>query len=86
MRNTWGDAVYFVFSSVPDAGSFALLLSDLVTRIAWWKLGLPKSLSIRISLHAAPVHPVIDPITQTKVCSHIIMCLLLPVCGRLLCG
>jgi hypothetical protein len=66
VRNTWGDAVYFVFSKVPDAGVFALLLSDLVTRIPWWKLGLPKSLSIRISLHAAPVHPVIDPITRTK--------------------
>jgi hypothetical protein len=66
VRNTWGDAVYFVFSRVPDAGSFALLLSDLVTRIPWYKLGLPKSLNIRISLHAAPVHPVVDPITQTK--------------------
>jgi hypothetical protein len=45
---------------------FALLLADLVLRIPWWKLGLPKSLSIRISLHAAPVHPVVDPVTQTK--------------------
>ena len=29
-KNTWGDAIYMVFSRVPDAGIVALLLSDLV--------------------------------------------------------
>ncbi len=29
-KNTWGDALYMVFSRVPDAGTVALLLSDLV--------------------------------------------------------
>lgn len=69
-KNTWGDGLYMVFSRVPDAGSFALLLSDLVQRVPWHKFGLPKSLSIRISLHAAPVHPVVDPITGKKASSH----------------
>ena len=69
-KNTWGDGLYMVFSRVPDAGSFALLLSDLVQRVPWHKFGLPKSLSIRISLHAAPVHPVVDPITGKKASLH----------------
>lgn len=68
-KNTWGDGLYMVFSRVPDAGTFALLLSDLVQRVPWHKFGLPKSLAIRISLHAAPVHPIVDPVTQKKVSS-----------------
>jgi len=66
VRNSWGDAIYGVWTRVSDAGVFALMLSDLVTRVPWWRLGLPKGLNVRVSLHAAPVHPVIDPITLTK--------------------
>lgn len=66
VRNSWGDAIYGVWTRVSDAGVFALMLSDLVTRVPWWRLGLPTGLNVRVSLHAAPVHPVIDPITLTK--------------------
>jgi hypothetical protein len=65
-RATWGDAIYCVFLRAEDAATFALLLTDLVLRIPWYKLGLPRSLNIRVSLHAAPVHPVVDPVTSTK--------------------
>jgi hypothetical protein len=67
VQNTWGDAIYLVFSRVPDAGAVALLLSDLVLRVPWHLLGLPSNLSVRISLHAAPVNAVNDPIARARV-------------------
>jgi len=67
VRSSWGDALYFCFTRVHDAGVFALLLTDLVAGARWATLGLPEGLNIRVSLHAAPVHAVIDPITKTKV-------------------
>ncbi len=63
MKNTWGDGLYFVFSSVHDAGHFALDLRDGVTHTDWPKLGLPK-LNLRIGLHAGPVYSCTDPVTQ----------------------
>ena len=66
VSNTWGDAFYFVFSKVQDAGNFALRFSQLVTATEWTRYGLPSDLSIRISLHAAPVFVVTDPITKTR--------------------
>jgi class 3 adenylate cyclase len=63
VRNTWGDAVYFVFKSVQDAGLFALDLADLVHNADWSAKGLPKNLNLRIALHAGPVYRHLDPIT-----------------------
>merc|ERR1711934_868768 len=45
-------------------GSFALHMRDLVIRTKWERYNLPKALSIRISLHAAPVFPCVDPVTE----------------------
>jgi class 3 adenylate cyclase len=42
------------------------MLSDLITKVPWHTLGLPNNLNIRISLHAAPVHVVTDPILRLK--------------------
>ncbi|HEY9637461.1 MAG TPA: TRAFs-binding domain-containing protein, partial [Coleofasciculaceae cyanobacterium] len=63
MKNTWGDAVYFVFSNVQQAGNFALELCDLVHSTDWSAKGLPKQLSLRIALHAGPVYRHVNPIT-----------------------
>lgn len=63
MKNTWGDGLYFVFSSVFDAGMFALELSDLMTGSKWTEKGLPEKLNLRIALHAGPVYSALDPIT-----------------------
>jgi len=62
-RNTWGDALYFVFKSIRDAGVFALEVADIVARTPWEKRGLPKGLNLRISLHAGPVYHCKDPVT-----------------------
>ncbi|MFE4107327.1 TRAFs-binding domain-containing protein [Almyronema epifaneia] len=63
LRNTWGDALYFVFAKVQQAGNFALALCDLIQRIDWVEKGLPADLNLRIALHAGPVHRSLDPIS-----------------------
>jgi class 3 adenylate cyclase len=62
--NTWGDALFFVFNSVEDAGRFALDLRDLVVKTDWVELGLPHNLSIRIGVHAGPVYVNFDPVVR----------------------
>jgi len=56
IRNTWGDAFFFVFEKVSSAGLFALDLRDRICSIDWAQKGLPKGLSLRIALHAGPVY------------------------------
>jgi len=62
--NTWGDGLFFVFSSVEDAGRFGLDLRDLVVKTDWVDLGLPTNLNIRIAVHAGPVYVNFDPIVR----------------------
>ncbi|RZM76629.1 TRAFs-binding domain-containing protein [Leptolyngbya iicbica] len=62
-QNTWGDALYFVFASVQDAGMFALELCDTIHTVDWAAHGLPATLNLRIALHAGPVARHQDPIT-----------------------
>lgn len=63
-QNTWGDAIYFVFASVREAGCFALQLQKLMQETAWASKGLPENLSLRIALHAGPVYRCVDPVTR----------------------
>lgn len=63
-KNTWGDALYYVFATVREAGLFALDLGDLMQSIDWQQQGLPADLTIRIALHAGPVLRNLDPITN----------------------
>jgi len=64
---TWGDAVYFVFDIVRDAGRFALDLRDGVRNIDWVSLGLPK-INLRVALHAGPVYLCTNPVTGRPAC------------------
>jgi len=59
--NTWGDALYFVFDSLEEAGLLALALRDRVSEVDWRRYGLPRELNLRISLHAGPVYAAQDP-------------------------
>jgi class 3 adenylate cyclase len=63
LKNTWGDGLFFVFSSMRDAGNFAMSLTELVNGTDWVSKGLPSSLNLRIGLHAGTVFSFIDPIT-----------------------
>lgn len=64
VKNTWGDALYYVFPSVTDAGNFALNLCDLIQQTNWLEKGLPENLNLRISLHAGPVYQYVNPVTK----------------------
>ncbi|HEY9888813.1 MAG TPA: adenylate/guanylate cyclase domain-containing protein [Candidatus Obscuribacterales bacterium] len=72
-QNTWGDALYFVFASVRDAGIFALDLCDLMQTGQWQTKGLPADLNLRIALHAGPVVRHRNPITghENYIGSHV---------------
>lgn len=63
VKNTWGDAFYFAFSSVREAGILALDLADFMKQVNAEELGLSARLRIRIGLHAGPVYRFVDPIT-----------------------
>ncbi len=65
-RNTWGDALYFVFDSVAKAGRLALELVDLMHRTDWKRLGLPADLNLRVALHAGPVFECRDPVVGRR--------------------
>jgi class 3 adenylate cyclase len=65
MRNTWGDALYMVFDTVDQAGSFALALVDFINATDWQSLGLPGDFTLRVSVHAGPVFACNDPVLQS---------------------
>jgi tetratricopeptide (TPR) repeat protein len=61
--NTWGDGLFAIFRSVREAGTFALELTDLISRTDWAAKELPDDLSLRIALHAGPVWSYTNPVT-----------------------
>ena len=65
-KNTWGDGLYFVFSTVDGAGRFALQLADLASQTKWEEKGLRADLNLRIALHAGPAYEFDDPITGNR--------------------
>jgi class 3 adenylate cyclase/tetratricopeptide (TPR) repeat protein len=65
VKETRGDGVYLAFGEVRDAGLFALDLCDLLRNTPWRDRGLPFDLSMRIGLHAGPVHRCYDPILES---------------------
>ncbi len=60
--NTWGDGLFLVFRDVSHAGKFALRLRDAAERAA--KFDLPPGIRLRIGMHAGPISPLHDPVTQ----------------------
>jgi class 3 adenylate cyclase len=65
-KNTWGDGLYFVFSSADLAGDFALQLAELTSQTKWEDKGLRAGLNLRIALHAGPAYEFDDPITGDR--------------------
>ena len=55
-----------MFDDIAACGSTALRLSDIIVKNDWSAAGLPTNLNIRISLHCAPVFPVIDPVSRLR--------------------
>jgi class 3 adenylate cyclase len=65
-KNTWGDGLYFIFSTAEAAGDFALQLAEMTSRTNWEEKGLPAGLNLRIALHAGPAYEFDDPITGVR--------------------
>lgn len=65
-RNSWGDAFYLVFDSVPAAARFAKRLRSFVTDTDWREHGFSQNFEIRISLHAGPLFIFEDPVLHTQ--------------------
>lgn len=60
--NTWGDALYVVFSRPQDGAAFALGLIERMSAVDWAAAGLSDTSHIRVALHAGPVFCGFDPI------------------------
>ena len=65
--NTWGDAIYFVFRTVADAGLTALRITEHVNSIDWQQRGFKAPMTLRTGLHVGPVFRVIDPVTEATI-------------------
>lgn len=63
MAKTWGDALYFVFKSVGDAGKYTLDLCERLCSTNWVEKELPKNLNLRFALHAGPLFFYKDVVT-----------------------
>ena len=64
-KNTWGDALCFVFNDPLAAADCAIAMRDTVRNTDWEKRGLPK-FSMRIGLHAGPVYRVREPLLDRQ--------------------
>ncbi len=62
--NTWGDALFAVFTDPTVAAHCALGLQDAVGALDMAGVGLPDDLAFRLSGHVGPVFPVTDPVLQ----------------------
>lgn len=65
-KNTWGDAICFVFNDPLAAADCAIAMRDTVRNTDWEKRGLPKDFSMRIGLHAGPVYRVREPLLDRQ--------------------
>lgn len=63
VTNTWGDGIFMAFNTVRAAGHFALQLARAVKLTDWTAFGLPKSMNVRVGVHAGPAISLTDPLT-----------------------
>lgn len=61
--NTWGDAIFAVMGKATPMAEYAMTLKETVARLGREMDDFPKSLNLRISLHAGPVFEAFDPIS-----------------------
>jgi len=68
VRETWGDGLFLAFDGSRAAGLFALRLLEAIGETDWLALGFERPLTMRLALHAGPVHLTTDPITGLAKC------------------
>jgi hypothetical protein len=65
-RNTWGDALFVVFTDPTAAARCGLDLRDDMSALQLEEAGLPGHLGIRLSGHIGPIFPMWDPVMQKQ--------------------
>jgi class 3 adenylate cyclase len=65
-RNTWGDALFVVFTDPTAAARCGLDLRDDMTALQLEEAGLPGHLGIRLSGHIGPIFPMWDPVMRRQ--------------------
>lgn len=62
-RNSWGDALYAVIASAPEAARLALDIQEALAGFDYSTLGLAGEGGMRIAVHYGPAFRTLDPIT-----------------------
>jgi class 3 adenylate cyclase len=65
-RNTWGDALFVVFSDPTAAARCGLDLRDAMAALKLEEAELPDHLGIRLSGHIGPIFPMWDPVMRQQ--------------------
>ncbi|MBK8284157.1 MAG: hypothetical protein IPK97_04390 [Ahniella sp.] len=63
-RNTWGDGLYFAFTSVTAAAQFSHGLQAALADLAEQQGGVASQVRLRLALHFGPTTELIDPVTR----------------------
>ena len=65
--NTWGDGIFAIFETATGGAKFALRLCEMMKENnssgIWRQFNLPETMSMRVSLHTAPVRCLSNPLT-----------------------
>jgi class 3 adenylate cyclase/tetratricopeptide (TPR) repeat protein len=62
--NTWGDAIFAVFSDAPTAAAAALDLCEALGKVDCKRLGVREGTAMRIALHYGSTYAGYDPVTK----------------------
>ena len=62
--NTWGDAIFAVFSDAPTAAAAALDLCEGLAKVDCRRLGVREGTAMRIALHYGSTYSGYDPVTK----------------------
>ena len=64
LGNTWGDAIFAVFQTAPNAAAAALDLCEELTKVDCKALGVREGTAMRIALHYGPTYSGYDPVSR----------------------
>jgi hypothetical protein len=65
-RNSWGDGIYTVLADATMGARCALALQAATRTDRWARLGLPRTLSLRLGVHYGPVYQGFDYIQNSR--------------------
>lgn len=64
LGNTWGDAIFAIFQTAPNAAAAALDLCEELAKVDCKALGVREGTAMRIALHYGPTYSGYDPVSR----------------------